>query len=657
MSIEKPVSGPSVSFSGPSHGGPSFPWETFFDNLGGPQSRRELASSLVEGDVQPNVPAALDMIDAALARGELGSSGQTIYPSSRQSNLNKSVNSAPAENPASENSGEKEPPSIEEKVAEFAAEYPRRVSQRLSESHGVSLRRDYAHAITEEWVERQPDIPELVSEPAVKGENETYRAMEWGEAVRTLLEKYRRTKNTTINLEKGDWRDGEEHTEFSISAENRWFASYQKKYYAQLDAWLRELCGGERPSGGTTEPSFESPRVALITRSASSKPEGERVGPVTHAKQLQESWSDVYHTMRNTLRSEGYELGESWQFDRRLEPHTGKRGNENGTNEAYAHEHVILVVDGDVTAADLRPIIEKHVEETEWAGESAHGEEAIEVREPGELNDVAAYVADYCSIDPVELWEREPAYVGWAAAMDAGNIRTVSRSEAAREVAKVDKCRQRYESEEAEQSEPHGATVRRDDGERVCNHCGCSHDVGQEGTLVSERIGESLEASESLVEGEDYIVPDGGVEVLGRKQKLEQSWREEETWTDAHGNERTAEGAVAAAAVGESSRRREQRRVVEEWCEESSGESLAVWWAREAGEVSPPDDMATLVAEVRAGVGPSGGSVREGERKSGGRSLEGKELKLGGGEDWCPACHTENPESEECPHEAYETHP
>jgi hypothetical protein len=523
------------------------------------------------------------MIDAALARGELGSDGQTVYPSSRQSNLNKSVNSAPAENPASENSSEKEPPSIEEKVAEFAAEYPRRVTQPLAEFDAVPLRRDYAHVETESWTENQPDIPELEVQPAAKGESEAdVSAVEWGEAVRTLLEKYERTKQTTINLEKGRPSDAE-YAEFSISAENRWFASYQKKYYAQLDAWLRELCGGERPSGGETEPSFENPRVALITRSASSTPGGERVGPVTHANELQESWSDVYHTLRNTLRSEGYELGESWQYDRRLEPHTGKRGNENGTNEAYAHEHIILVVDGDVTAADLRPVIEKHVESCEWAGESAHGEEAIEVREPDELNDVAAYVADYCSIDPVELWERSPAYLGWAAAMDAGNIRTVSRSEAAREAAKADKCRQRYESEEAEQSNDHGEEVRHMDGEKVCVECGTAHGIDQSQTLASRRM-----------DGPE-VAADGGIEVPDREEELRSRWGESETWTDAHGNKRTAEGAEAAAVVGESPKRRKQRNAVREWLETDM--SLGEFWAQEV-EVEPPDDIEQLVAEV-----------------------------------------------------------
>jgi hypothetical protein len=529
------------------------------------------------------------MIDAALARGELSSDGQTVFPSSRQSNLNKSVNAATAKNSASDSDGASEPPCIEEKVREFVTEYPLRATLPLAESHGTKIRRDYARVETKEWHENQPDIPELEVQPAAKGETVTdVSAVEWGEAVRTLLEKYERTKKTTINLEKGSWRTPDEHAEFSVPAENRWFAAYQKKYYAQLDAWLRELCGGERPSGGRTEPSFENPHIALITRSASSTPEGERVGPVEHATVLRDAWEPVYHTLRNTLRSEGYELGESWQYDRRLEPHTGKRGNDRGTNEAYAHEHVILVVDGEVSASDLRPAVEKHVEECEWASSEAHGEEAIEVREPDELNDVAAYVADYCSIDPVELWERSPAYLGWAAAMDAGNIRTVSRSEAAREAAKADKCRQRYESGESEQAHDHGEEVRPEVGSerKVCAECGTAHDIEQT-TLTAHRT------------GGPSVAADGGID---REEEVREKWGGG-TWTDAHGNERTAKGADAAAVVGESPERHKQRAAVETYLENqpnaSTEEVLSELSWRLPDSV---EEARRLIVEVRAGV-------------------------------------------------------
>jgi hypothetical protein len=152
--------------------------------------------------------------------------------------------------------------------------------------------------------------------------------------------------------------------------------------------------------------------------------------------------------------------------------------------------------------------------------------------------------------------------------MDAGNFRTVSRSEAAREAAKVDACRQRAESSEAEQSETHGESVRRVGGEVVCSHCGCSHDIDQSRTLTAHRT-----------EG-PTVAADGGVEVPDREEELRERWP----------------NAEAAAVVGESPERRKQRKAVRRWLE--SEKSIGEFWAREVEEVRPPDDLDQLVAEV-----------------------------------------------------------
>jgi hypothetical protein len=335
----------------------------------------------------------------------------------------------------------------------------------------------------------------------------------WADAVQTLLDRHVEVSNTTINLEK---RYLNETEDYHVQAQTRWSKAYQKKYAAQLDAWLRELTGGERPSGARTEATYEDPHVALITLSASSKPDGERVGPVDHLEALQSSWRSTYHAMRNTLRSLGFESSE-WQYDRRAEPHTGKRG-EMGINECYSHEHVVLVVDGEVTASDLRPIVEKHVEKNEWAGSAAHGEDAIEVRKPEDLTDVAAYVAGYCSIEPTDLLDRGPQYQAWAAAATAANYRTVSRSDAAREAAEADACRQRAESEKSDQVRSHGDDVRRDGERIVCACCGSVHDIDQSQTLVEHRRPETAA---------EPTVADGGADLRTaekRREELEERW-------------------------------------------------------------------------------------------------------------------------------------
>jgi hypothetical protein len=148
---------------------------------------------------------------------------------------------------------------------------------------------------------------------------------------------------------------------------------------------------------------------------------------------------------------------------------------------------------------------------------------------------------------------------------------------------------------------------------------------------------------------------DGGVEVLdaeAREERLQDKWGEAE-WEDAYGNTRSCGGAEAAVVVGETLQRSSRRADIERELErDPEATPLAV-----VARLGLPPDCRELVAEVKAGVGPSGGGLREGERESAGWSLSGKSLELGGGCDWCPACHTEEPESESCPHPEYEEHP
>lgn len=506
---------------------------------------------------------------------------------SRHTNLNKSVNSAVAENAGVEESGYAS--KVENAVAGFAETFPERAGVPVASGDGVRIRRDYADIEREEWTEDQPDVPELeFVEPASGTEVVDVTGVSWIDAVRELCQSHAKTEETAVNLEYG-YPGGETLDTFQIEAENRWMASYQERYYAQLEGWLRELTGGSRPSGGETEGSFENPNVALLTRSASSVPDGERLGPVDHAQALRDAWESVYHSLRNTMRSLGLTLGKDWQYVRVLEPHTSKRGDGRGTNAAYAHEHIIVVVDGEVSAGELRPVIEKHVEECDPAGADAHGEEAIEVRDPDELNDVAAYVADYASIEPTSLWERGPEYVGWAAAMAAGNIRTVTRSETARAAAQADACRQRVESPESEQEAAHGENVRREaSGDVVCAECGSGHDVEAK-TLTAARTDGPAACDGGAATAPQYAYTDESLRAQwptadaasAGGQLPDEPWCRERVRREI---ERT-DGSVAriAGSLGMAPERvRRHVREIEGECEPDEGRSFDVtvpqWW-------------------------------------------------------------------------------
>jgi len=447
------------------------------------------------------------------AGSESASGSAADLSPSRHSKQNKSVKSSAAD------SGSSDEERVKRCVRTFVEEYPRRSRVDLATGDGVRLRREYAEVETEEWTadlrlskEQEAALPAEPDSPSGVRDGEV-SPYSWADAVQRLLERHAEVSRTTIDLE---WRRFDETEDYHVEAQTRWSKSYQKKYAAQLDAWLRELTGGERPSGKETEATFSDPHVALLTFSASSKPDGERVGPVDHLEALQSSWESVYHQMRNTLRSLGFDSSE-WQYDRRAEPHTGKRGNL-GVNECYGHEHVVLVVDGAVSESDLRPIVDKHVEVNEWAGEGAHGDDAIEVRKPEDLSDVAAYVAGYCSIEPTDLFDRGPQYQAWAAACTAANYRTVSRSEAAREAAAADRCRQRAESGESKQVRSHGEEVGKEGERVVCACCGTAHDIDQSQTLVEHRRPETV-AEPTVADGGEELRTEGS-----RREKLRERW-------------------------------------------------------------------------------------------------------------------------------------
>ncbi len=442
---------------------------------------------------------------------------------------------------------------IEKCVSEFVDKYPQKAFTKIATGDRRKLRREYAKVDTEEWQEdlrlshdeykkyllsaNETETPDR-TRPSGESDKEVTAPI-WLKSLHKLLHKYAATKETTIHLKKTLF---DKQEEYAVSAKSRWQPEYQKKYRAQLEGWLREVIGDDRPSGKQTEASFDEPHIALITLSGSSVPNGDRIGPVDLFNELNSTWTNhTYHAVRNTLRSLGFDA-DDWHYDRRAEPHANDRGNREGVNACYGHEHIILAIDGKVSDDDLRPIVEKHVEHCEFAGESAHGDSAIEVRQPSEVDDIAKYVADYASLAPVDLLDREPEFQAFAAAAAAANYRTFTRSELAREAAEVDKCRQRYDSEKSKQVLQHGEKVRYDDGDIVCTECGCTHDVNQHQTLSDYRKPDKTP--------EEPTVADGGQEIPtdeSRREKLKEQWQD----------------ANAAATIGESTERTRIRRRIQ----------------------------------------------------------------------------------------------
>jgi len=508
------------------------------------------------------------------------SEGETDTGGSRRTNQNNSVTPP---SPGNSAGPDRELPTIEDRVSEFYEEYPELAHLPLTTTHGETLRREYTW---EEWSEWTAAAPRDQDDEVSGHDLDRRCAVTWGEAVERTLENHEETRKTTINLELG-YPSDPEYAEFSIDADNRWFSCYQKQYFAQMKGWLRENIGGERPSGGVSEPDMQEPRIALLTLSASSVPDNERVGPVRHTKVRRSSWSDgCYDTLRNQMRRLGYE----WQYDRRSEPHAGKRGSK-GINTCYGHDHIILLVDGAVTPNDLRPIVEKHVEECDWAGPQAHDlhiedwdanrndVDTVTIREPDDLDDPARYLADYCAIEPTDLMERQIEYVAWAAAVNAANTKTISRSDSAKWAATADACKQQFESDQSDQVVDHGEKVRRSNRRGVeieCSNCGSPYGIDQDQTLTAARSSSS----------DGPAVADGGID---REQELLDAWP----------------SARAVGGVGQSRERLRWRKKLEEHARVNDLDYEDLYDATILGELGLPSEAREVVDELVAGVDPS----------------------------------------------------
>lgn len=465
----------------------------------------------------------------------------------------------------------RELPTPSERAAEFHAQLPERARLPLTREEGRRVRKELTRVEREEWTSE----PARDWEESVSGETVTVREpVTWGEAVEELLRSHENSRNTVLNLKYGP-ESHPEHEEWSKPARTRWMPEYQKRFFAGMKGWLRELTGGERPSGGETSGSFDDPHIALVTRSASAKPGDERVAPLDHDAALSESWSDVYHTLRNTMRSLDLPIGEGWQYDRRQEPHKGERGG--GANWCYTHEHIVIVTDGEVTPSDLRPVVEKHVESCELAGRAAHDldvddwdrnrsdVDTVTIKPADELEHTANYVADYCGIQPVDLLERDVEYLAWAAIKHANNTKTMSRSDAAVRAAKADACKQRAEHPETDQKHGHGDKIRRSEKRGVrleCAECGSPHGIDQDQTLSAARIGDADTA----------IAADGGAD---REERLRSRWP----------------SARAAAAVGETPSDLQRMREIRDYLRAEPDASVA----QVCGALGLPPDRDDLV--------------------------------------------------------------
>ena len=226
-------------------------------------------------------------------------------------------------------------------------------SKPLTERDGVALRED-----VRDW-----------------GSLDGHRPVTWRQSVRNwrqYIEDKDGLKTVFQNI------DGDLHT---TEQPHRFAPEYADKQYAKLKDLER---GISREFGKLLH-------TAMLTLTASSRPDGEPLPPVDHLEELDSSWNAVTTALDRVLEGKRYERLAI------LEPH----------KSGYLHIHVAVFVQGVVTRDTFSPVIESHVRNCELAQWDAHDttdDSTISVRHAGldrdtddeeSLDELAIYLAEY----------------------------------------------------------------------------------------------------------------------------------------------------------------------------------------------------------------------------------------------------------------------
>jgi len=164
------------------------------------------------------------------------------------------------------------------------------------------------------------------------------------------------------------------------STPNRFHPDYADKQYAKLKDLER----------GISEDYGSLLHTAMLTFTASSKPDNSPLAPVDHLDGLLSSWDAVRRSLSRVLGDKRFERLAI------LEPH----------DSGYIHVHVAVFVEGFVSRETFKPVIEAHVRNCDLAGWDAHdmnSDSTISVRHAGgdrdtdgrHLDELAMYLAEY----------------------------------------------------------------------------------------------------------------------------------------------------------------------------------------------------------------------------------------------------------------------
>lgn len=540
-----------------------------------------------------------------------------------------SVNSATAEEPASEENRTYDEQVIEdakECVAEFREKYPYLAEQPMSSEPGQRLRECLVREEFEtEYVEPEGEFEQgHTVERLARAE-----AVTWAEGLFKFLVE-RQPYDDGIG---GKFRDRESDETFTKDFHDCWTTEYGEKQAARNSAAERQLMGGSYPDNeesaraGEFEDDHEwtgDTATIMLTLTGSSVPNDERMPPVDHSDSVTRTWSrgNVYQTVRNICEKELGLESDQWGFVRGDDVH-GMGEPEHATageNACYAHSHPAIYIDlgetglrdefetdfeiKSVLEAKYHKAVKKHVEECDVAKPEAHTREnAVRVRL--DLENPSGYATEYLRLDEDEMMEMPVEFQAFAAVEWATNRQRIARSKLFTDAAKADFCKQDEDS-------THGETVIYDrsghgEGEVVCADCGSG--VGIEAdTLAQHRLSE-VEESEDDGMGQVQV----GVKV-GESTGAARTRSRVESHVEQHG-----EPGSVAVLMGDLGIAPQYRSVVEEVLagEDSSSEVEPVM-----GEPPGPRSQYDLEAVVM----PDGGEEEVTDSSGGGVSMTALKL-------------------------------
>ncbi|MDB2223468.1 hypothetical protein PM023_02120 [Halorubrum ezzemoulense] len=385
---------------------------------------------------------------------------------------------------------------IVERVTEFATEYPHLADLPLSEAHGRKLRRIVTEA---DWEKEFVDPDNPLEDSFAVDSLRSRSAGTWLDAIHAFLRAHHEYSGMMARFE-----DRESGDEFDVPLADAWGKEYSKKQYARARALQRQMSGGKRPSGGEAVPAWDDPVTVMLTLTASSVPDGDRLPPVEQMDAIHDAFS--YGGVRDTLRNVmEYHLdldSEQWGYWLQAEPHgmgtAADSDKDAGLNACYTHIHVGVYLDG-ARFGDLRPVasefervIDKHLEVCDPAGWSAHNYDAIDdylqeddgcISMNADVGNLGSYLAAYMGGYTEDLLDKPIEYIAWGAVYWSAARQRTTRSQTVNQAIRADRCEQRAENEESGQVDAHGERIRWDDGrgaDVVCSCCGSPWTVDQD---------------------------------------------------------------------------------------------------------------------------------------------------------------------------------